>query len=55
MPANTAAPQFIVTADVRLGAAFPAGQSGAYTVLGRTFNSDGTISGSTDDYFYVIR
>lgn len=55
VPVGGLTPQFIVTARTRLAPAFPAGQSGAYSVLGRAYNSDNSIATETFDYFYVTR
>lgn len=55
VPVGGVTDTFIVEARTRLAPAFPAGQSGAYSVLGRAYNSDATIATETYDYFYVSR
>lgn len=47
--------QFVVTTRTRLASAFPVGQSGAYQVLGRAYDSTGAITNDLSDYFYVLR
>lgn len=54
VPAGDTA-QFVVTTRTRLDAAFPPGQSGAYQVLGRAYDSTGAITNDLSDYFYVLR
>lgn len=44
---------FVVTTRTRLAVAFPQGQS-SYEVLSRSYGSDGAITSTVSDHFYVV-